>query len=391
MSSMPIAVPKLLAVYNVNLQTRGHLGVMRKVLGQSQGFSRHHTQVHMICSDGPNIVRLMFEAGCEVQREIIATAVAPGDFFVHVAAWVAAHPAQARAFEWAYVRYNPMHNDELLQLAQQLHAAEVPMFIEMYTLEYRNELPAQDAKTDLHYFLQLAPLVTGFFTPSQVPPDTTLHDRPLYKMGNGATWIAPTASESRPDIHHAFHLLGVGYLASWHGYDRLFPAIPEFVKAYPEVDLRLFLAGQGPASALLAQQAQELGVTEFVTFTGALEPHTLANRYAGVHLGLGSLGFHRTGVSYAEPLKHREFMYYGLPFIYSLEDSFSHEQLSGTWQLAADDQPVDLVAIYENYLSLPIAETSRNLHHYAESHFSWGVQTANIMQIAQARLKQITF
>ena len=128
-----------------------------------------------------------------------------------------------------------------------------------------------------------------------------------------------------------------------------------------------------------------------MTFTGALDPDALANRYAGVHLGLGSLGFHRTGVSYAEPLKHREFMYYGLPFIYSLEDSFSPEQLSGTWQLAADDQPVDLVAIYEHYLSLPIAETARNLHHYAESHFSWGVQTANIMQIAQERLKQITF
>lgn len=381
----------ILAIYNVNLKTRGHLGVMRKVLAQAQGFSRHHTQVHMICGDGPNIVRLVFEAGSEVQREIITTAVAPGDFFVHVATWVATHQAQARAFEWAYVRYNPMHNDELLQLARQLHAAAVPMFVEMYTLEYRNELPAQAAKTDLGYFLQLAPLVAGFFTPSQVLPGATLHQRPLYKMGNGATWIAPTAPQPKPDIHHAFHLLGVGYLARWHGYDRLFPAIPEFVKAYPEVELRLFLVGQGPASAQLAQQAQELGVAEYVTFTGALDPDALANRYAGVHLGLGSLGFHRTGVSYAEPLKHREFMYYGLPFIYSLEDSFSHEQLSGTWQLAADDQPVDLVAIYENYLSLPIAETARNLHHYAESHFSWGVQTANIMQIAQERLKQITF
>ncbi|WP_279486891.1 hypothetical protein [Aeromonas veronii] len=223
----------ILAIYNVNLKTRGHLGVMRKVLAQAQGFSLNHKQVHMICGDGSNIVRLVFEAGSEVQREIITTAVAPGDFFVHVAAWVAAHQAQARAFEWVYVRYNPMHNDELLQLARQLRAAAVPMFVEMYTLEYRNELPAQAAKADLGYFLQLAPLVAGFFTPSQVLPGETLHERPLYKMGNGATWIAPTVPEPRPDIHHAFHLLGVGYLARWHGYDRLVPGDTRICKSLP--------------------------------------------------------------------------------------------------------------------------------------------------------------
>ncbi len=104
MSSMPIATSKLLAVYNVNLQTRGHLGVMRKVLAQAQGFSLNHTQVHMICGDGPNIVRLMFEAGSEVQREIITTSVAPGDFFVHVGARIAGQQVLVLASEWAYVR-----------------------------------------------------------------------------------------------------------------------------------------------------------------------------------------------------------------------------------------------------------------------------------------------
>ncbi|MDM5124098.1 glycosyltransferase [Aeromonas rivipollensis] len=380
MSSMPIATSKLLAVYNVNLQTRGHLGVMRKVLAQAQGFSLNHTQVHMICGDGPNIVRLMFEAGSEVQREIITTSVAPGDFFVHVAAWIAGQQELVRAFEWAYVRYNPMHNDELLQLARRLHEVVVPLFIEMYTLEYRNELPAQAAKTDLGYFLQLAPLVAGFFTPSRVAPGARLQSKHLYKMGNGATWIEPQAPEHKPEIRKAFHLLGAGYLARWHGYDRLFPTIHKFIKAYPEVDLRLFLVGQGPASAQLAQQAKELGVAEYVTFTGALDPHALANRYAGVHLGLGSLGFHRTGVSYAEPLKHREFMFYGLPFVYSVEDAFSKATLPGTWMLAADDSPMDLISLYQEYKKINVDEVAQSLQKYAENNYSWERQTAHILQ-----------
>ena len=376
----------ILAVYNVNLKTRGHMGVMRKVLAQAQGFSLNHKQVHMICGDGPDILRLVFEAGSEVQREIITTAVAPGDFFVHVAAWIARQQATARSFEWAYVRYNPMHNDELVQLARRLFEVAVPLFIEMYTLEYQNELPAQVAKTDQAFLQQLAPLVAGFFTPSRVVPGATLQGRPLCKMGNGATWIEPQAPEYKPDIRNTFYLLGVGYLACWHGYDRLFPLIPDFVKAYPNVDLRLFLVGQGPASEQLAQKAQELGVAEYVTFTGALDPQLLANRYAGVHLGIGTLGCHRTGITYAEALKHREFMFYGLPFIYSLRDSFSDEQLEGVWLQSSDESPINLVAIYEQYLSQVQVDLSAGLVKYAESHFTWQMKTQQMMNIIQDQL-----
>lgn len=377
-----------LAVYNVNLKTRGHMGVMRKVLAQAQGFSLNHKQVHMICGDGPDIVRLVFEAGSEVQREIITAAVAPGDFFVHVAAWIAGQQAMARSFEWAYVRYNPMHNDELVQLAHRLREMAVPLFIEMYTLEYQNELPALVAKTDQAFFLQLAPLVAGFFTPSRVAPGTTLLGRPLCKMGNGATWIEPQAPEPKQDIRKAFHLLGVGYLARWHGYDRLFPLIPDFVKAYPDVDLRLFLVGQGPASAQLAQQAQELGVAEYVIFTGALDPQLLANRYAGMHLGIGTLGCHRTGITYAEALKHREFMFYGLPFIYSLQDSFSDDLLEGAWCQSPDESPINLVAIYEQYLALALVDLSAGLVKYAKSHFTWQMHTKHIMNKIQEQLSK---
>ncbi|MCV3279252.1 glycosyltransferase family 4 protein [Aeromonas caviae] len=375
---------KLLAVYNVNLKTRGHLGVMRKVVAQAQGFSLNHKQVHMVCGDGPNIVRLVFEAGSEVQREIISTAVKPGDFFVHVAAWIAGQQEMACAFEWAYVRYNPMHNDELLQLARRLHEATVPLFIEMYTLEYQNELPADAAIRDQYYRLQLAPWVTGFFTPSFVREPALFLQRPLYKMGNGATWVSPQKPESLANIDWAFNLIGVGYLAPWHGYDRLFTAIPEFIKASPEVALRITLVGQGPGAEALRKEAQQAGVENWVEFTGALDAEQLANRYVGSHVALGTLGFHRTGVGYAEPLKHREFMLYGLPFIYSVEDVFSNITLPGVWMLPADDSPVDLIWLYQEYKKLDRKDVAQTLRTYAEIHYSWVRQTANILQTMRA-------
>lgn len=377
----------ILAVYNVNLKTRGHMGVMRKVLAQAQGFSLSDKNVHMVCGDGSNIVRLLFNSGIEVQRDVIATGVIPGHFFVYVANWIAAQKQMAHSFKWAYVRYNPMHNDELVQLARQLQETTVPLFIEMYTLEYQNELPAIAKKIDQTFFLQLAPFVTGFFTPSLVREGAKLQGRPLFKMGNGATWIEPQALEPKKDIRNAFYLLGVGYLAHWHGYDRLFPLIPEFIETYPDVDLQIILVGEGPASAQLVQQTQELGIVDYVTFTGALEPQVLANRYASVHLGIGTLGCHRTGISYAEALKHREFMLYGLPFIYSLQDSFSDDNLAGAWKQPPDESPINLVKIYEQYLSMNNIDLSGSLIRYANTHFSWSVNSNKIMQKIQEQLR----
>ncbi len=209
----------ILAIYNVNLKTRGHIGVMRKVLAQARGFSLNNKQIHMICGEGPNIVRLVFEYGIEIEREILTTEVVPGDFFVHVAGWLANQKTLEGLFEWAYVRYNPMHNNELILLASNLHKLKVPLFIEMYTLEYQNEMPLEAAKIDQTFFSELAPLVTGFFTPSKIDAGAKLNGRPLLKMSNGATWIQPTTPKPKPDIRKAFHLLGVGYLANWHGYD----------------------------------------------------------------------------------------------------------------------------------------------------------------------------
>lgn len=377
----------ILAIYNVNLKTRGHIGVMRKVLAQARGFSLNNKQVHMICGEGPNIVRLVFEYGIETEREILTTEVVPGDFFVHIAGWIANQKTLEGLFELAYVRYNPMHNNELVLLASNLHKLKVPLFIEMYTLEYQNEMPLEAAKIDQAFFSELAPLVTGFFTPSKIDEGAKLNDRPLLKMSNGATWIQPTIPKPKPDIRKAFHLLGVGYLANWHGYDRLFPRIPEFVKRYPDIDFKLFLVGQGPASASLMQLAQEIGVAEYVTFTGALDPDVLANLYSGVHIGIGTLGCHRTGITYAEALKHREFMFYGLPFIYSLQDSFSEAKLEGAWLQLADDSPINLVEIYEQYLIHDHAQLSAKLVNYANSKFSWHIQTQNIIYKIQEQMR----
>ncbi len=374
---------KLLAVYNVNLKTRGHLGVMRKVVAQAQGFSRNGVRVTMVCGDGSEIVSLTVINGQQVRRDVIATQVSPGDFFIHVADWVNQH-IQPSDFDWAYIRYNPMHNDELLHLAESVVNKSTPLFVEMYTLEYQNEMPADAAIRDQYYRLQLAQWVTGFFTPSAVCESALFLQRPLYKMGNGATWVSAQEPGGLADINLAFNLIGVGYLAPWHGYDRLFAAIPEFIKAYPDVALRITLVGQGPEAEALRKEVQRAGVETWVEFTGALDAEQLASRYVRSHVGLGTLGFHRTGVKYAEPLKHREFMLYGLPFVYSVEDAFSRVALPGVWRLPPDDSVVDLIWLYQEYKKLDKDDVAQTLQTYAESHYSWERQTANILQTMRA-------
>ena len=77
-------------------------------------------------------------------------------------------------------------------------------------------------------------------------------------------------------------------------------------------------------------------------------------------------------------------MLYGLPFVYSVEDAFSNVALPGVWKLPADDSPVDLIWLYQEYKKLDMNDVAQTLQTYAEGHYSWERQTANILQTMRA-------
>jgi len=131
----------------------------------------------------------------------------------------------------------------------------------------------------------------------------------------------------------------VGFIGSFYAYeglDLLVAALPQMLKARP--DMVLLLVGGGPQDAALKAQAQALGLGDHVVLTGRV-PHAEVNRYYDL---IDVLAYPRHSMRLTElvtPLKPLEAMAQGHLFVAS--DVGGHKELirhgETGWLFKADD------------------------------------------------------
>lgn len=136
------------------------------------------------------------------------------------------------------------------------------------------------------------------------------------------------ASPPTPELQEKWGLVGktvVGFVGSFYAYeglDLLLDALPELVRQRP--DVRVLLVGGGPQEANLRQQAERLGLSEHVIFTGRV-PHKDVGRYYDL---INVLAYPRLPMRLTElvtPLKPLEAMAQGQLFVAS--DVGGHKEL----------------------------------------------------------------
>jgi PEP-CTERM/exosortase A-associated glycosyltransferase len=136
------------------------------------------------------------------------------------------------------------------------------------------------------------------------------------------------ASPPDPQLMAKWDLTGktvVGFIGSFYAYeglDLLLDALPELIRQRP--DVRILLVGGGPQDANLRQQAERLGVSTHVVFTGRV-PHKDVNRYYDL---INVLAYPRLPMRLTElvtPLKPLEAMAQGQLFVAS--DVGGHKEL----------------------------------------------------------------
>lgn len=128
------------------------------------------------------------------------------------------------------------------------------------------------------------------------------------------------ASPPDPQLQEKWGLTGktvVGFIGSFYAYeglDLLLEALPALVHQRP--DVRVLLVGGGPQETNLRQQAEHLGLTDHVVFTGRV-PHKEVSRYYDL---INVLAYPRHAMRLTElvtPLKPLEAMAQGQLFVAS--------------------------------------------------------------------------
>lgn len=90
-----------------------------------------------------------------------------------------------------------------------------------------------------------------------------------------------------------------GFVREWHSMD----TILDLMAAHPELNLHLLLVGDGPAREALEIQAEKLGLSERVTFTGVVERDQVP-----LHVMAFDVALQPAVVPYASPLKLFEYL-----------------------------------------------------------------------------------
>lgn len=114
------------------------------------------------------------------------------------------------------------------------------------------------------------------------------------------------------------NILLTANLNLWHGIDRILNGLNHY---YGKTDIFLYILGdKNKISELLDKYNFNNNPHIKIINNGYKVRDDLDILFDNCHLAIGSLGLHRLNIEYGVPIKHREYISRGIPFIYSGKD-----------------------------------------------------------------------
>ena len=184
------------------------------------------------------------------------------------------------------------------------------------------------------------------------------------------------------DTTQQIHLIGVAEIHYWHGYDRLLQGLAEYYKINPCYKVYFHIVGE-----FTAQREREECIpiiknnhlATYVILHGRLCGKALDALFEHCDLGIGSLGRHRSGITYIKTLKNREYAARGIPFIYSEVDE-DFETQPYIMKIPANESPVNIPEVIEFYHKINLTP---NKIRESVNHLSWKEQMDKVIASTQ--------
>jgi glycosyltransferase involved in cell wall biosynthesis len=181
------------------------------------------------------------------------------------------------------------------------------------------------------------------------------------------------------NLEKGINLIAVSSLKKWHAYERLVAGLPAYVKA-GHIPVHFHIVGDGPEMDKIRNLVQELNVNDAVSFHGFKGGRELDAIYNQCHIAIGTLGFHRIGITNSSSLKNREYFARGLPIVLSTTDKDMPATLPYVLYLPEGESPVDVAAIvafakrvYTN------ANVNEQIRDFAEKQVSWNSKIKTVL------------
>lgn len=224
------------------------------------------------------------------------------------------------------------------------------ILLELPTYPYYGELQTTKAKIGfwIEHFLVIKKLHKYIDKIVTFSSDKKIYGIDCIKISNGID-----ASEQiyfEEPSRDIIHFISVSSISFWHGIDRFILAL----KDYPESNVHFHVVGgENDITVSLKKMVDEYHLKDKVTFHGHKNGNALKDIYAMSHIGVGSLGRHRSNIYYLNSLKNREYIAKGLPIVYSeIDDGL--ENLSYIYKATPNEEPIVISDIVSWFKTLDI-------------------------------------
>lgn len=175
--------------------------------------------------------------------------------------------------------------------------------------------------------------------------------------------------------------ISVSSLKKWHAYERFIEGMPAYLARPDAVPIHFDVVGNGPEYDKLASLVAALKLEKHVSFLGHQNGAGLDAIYERNHVAIGTLGFHRIGISNSSSLKNREYFARGLPIVLSTKDLDMPATCPYVQYVPEGEAPLDIasvVAFAQQVYQTP--DLARTIRAYAENTISWTSKIRTVLE-----------
>ena len=239
-----------------------------------------------------------------------------------------------------YIRSHHNANPFTLKLVKRLKRTGARVVMEIPTYPYDQEYVSSSMK--LHLIIdqcfrrQLSKHLDGIVTFSNAE---TIFGGKTIRISNGIDFDAiPMRRHSENDTTKELHLIAVAEVHYWHGLDRMVKGLADYYRTNPEYKVYFHIIG--PLSGEREREEilpviRDNHLEPYVILHGPLHGDELDAQFERADFAIGSLGRHRSGITYIKTLKNREYAARGFAFAYSETDE-DFDSMPYVWKVPAD-------------------------------------------------------
>lgn len=253
---------------------------------------------------------------------------------------------------FVYIRSEHNANPFLIRFVKQLRKMNIQVVMEIPTFPYDQEYITLESKCylfiDKLFRRSLAKQLNAVITFSNY---TEIFGKRTIQISNGIDFSTIMLKQNN-HMKQELHLIGVAEIHYWHGFDRVIAGLKKYYSNGPvPCDVFFHIVGEFAGARernVIIPLIVENQLGKYVTLHGRLFGTALDNLFNLADIGIGSLGRHRSKITYIKTLKNREYAARGIPFIYSETDE-DFETMRYILKMPADDSPINIESLIDFY------------------------------------------